>query len=193
MLRLKLRHFYHKRALIVIVPLLLAIAYAYYHESQRIIATPIDAWESDATADCAVVLTGGPGRVKEGLDLLLRKQVQRVIVAGVNPQVGLRDLYPQLILYPQVNEKDLVLERRSETTYGNALQSLPIVEALQCRSILLVTSYLHMNRALRTFVSTYPRDIVVTPYSIAGNEYPPHHWDLLIEVVKTWFYALWAY
>ena len=192
-MKLKLRLLFHKYILFIAVPILAGISYLYYREVKTLLETPIDAWESDATADCAVVLTGGPGRVKEGLDLLVRRQVQRVIIAGVNPQVNLRDLYPQLALYPQLNERDLVLERRSETTYGNAQQSLPIVEALQCRSILLVTSYLHMNRAHQTFTSTYPVEIRVIPYSIAGSDFPPHNWDLFMEVIKSWFYALWAY
>ncbi len=155
--------------------------------------TPREAWEQDIIADCAVVLTGGPGRVKEGLDMLVRKQVQRVIIAGVNPQVSLRDLYPQLALYPQVNEEEIVLERHSETTFGNAQQALPIVEALQCRDILLVTSYLHMRRAQRTFLAAFPEDIKVIPYGIAGSDFPPHFWDLFIEATKNWFYSLWAY
>ena len=192
-LKLKLRLFSHKYFLFIVIPFITGLAYFYYYETRQLLQTPINAWESDSIADCAVVLTGGPGRVKEGLDLLVRRQVQRVIIAGVNPQVSLRDLYPQLALYPQVNERDLVLERRSETTYGNAQQSLPIVEALQCRSILLVTSYLHMNRAHKTFTSTYPNEIKVMPYSVAGSDFPPHTWDLFMEVIKTWFYALWAY
>jgi len=190
---LKLRHLFHKNILIITVPFIVGIFYFYFYETRLLLQTPIDAWENDSSADCAVVLTGGPGRVKEGLDLLIRRQVQRVIIAGVNPQVGLKDLYPQLALYPQLNERDLVLERRSETTYGNAQQSLPIVEALQCRSILLVTSYLHMNRAHKTFTSTYPPEIKVLPYSVAGSDFPPHNGDLFMEVLKTWFYALWAY
>ncbi len=192
-MKLKLRLLFHKYTLLIIIPVILGVSYFYYRETRLILQTPIDAWESDSTADCAVVLTGGPGRVKEGLDLLVRRQVQRVIISGVNPQVNLRDLYPQLALYPQINEQDLVLERRSETTYGNAQQSLPIAEALQCRSVLLVTSYLHMNRAHQTFSSSYPPEIKVRPYSIAGTDFPPHHWDLFMEVIKTWFYDLWAY
>jgi uncharacterized SAM-binding protein YcdF (DUF218 family) len=182
-----------KLGALVALPLLIGMVFFYTREMESIMQTPREAWEKDLAADCAVVLTGGPGRVKEGLDLLVRKQVQRVIVAGVNPQVTLRDLFPQLVLYPQVNEEEIVLERRSETTYGNAQQSLPLVEALQCRNILLVTSYLHMRRAKQTFLAAFPEEIQVIPYGIAGNDFPPRFWELFIEVTKTWFYSLWAY
>lgn len=173
--------------------LALFCGYAYYHEVRQMLSMPREAWDEDHEADCAVVLTGGAGRVKEGLDLLVRKQVQRVIVAGVNPKVTMRDLYPQLALYPDVNPEDIVLERYSETTYGNAQQALAIVEALHCRDILLVTSYLHMRRSYQTFLATFPEDIKIIPYGIAGSDYPPRRWDVLVEATKTLFYGLWAY
>ncbi len=192
-LKLKSRSISRKFTFILFSIILIGIIYFYIREFELILKTPIDSWEVDASADCAVVLTGGPGRVKEGLDLLVRRQIKKLIIAGVHPQVGLRNLYPQLALYPQINVNDIVLERRSETTYGNAQQSLPIVEALQCRKALLVTSYIHIRRAYRTFLSTYSDDIQVVPYSVAGSDIPPRFWDLFIEVTKSGFYALWAY
>lgn len=174
-------------------PVLVWVVYFYSTEFELIKSTPREAWEKDLTADCAVVLTGGAGRVKEGLDLLVRKQVQRLIVAGVNPQVTLADLYPQLVLYPEVKDEDIVLERYSATTFGNAQQSLPIVEAFRCRDVLLLTSYLHMRRAYRTFVAAFPQDIKVIPYGVAGNDFPLRFWDLFMETTKSWFYSFWAY
>lgn len=193
MLKSKLSYYFLKYGALLGLPLLIGIVYFYSQEFELIAKTPREAWEKDLTADCAVVLTGGPGRVKEGLDLLIRKQVQRVVIAGVNPQVSLRDLYPQLPLYPQVNEEDIVLERSSETTYGNAQQAFPIIEALQCRNMLLVTSYIHMNRAHRTFLAAFPEEIEIIPYGVAGNDYPPRFWELFNEATKSWFYSLWAY
>lgn len=193
MLKSKSRFFSLKTGALIGLPLLAVLIFLYAHEIQSIMATPREAWEQDLSADCAVVLTGGPGRLKEGLDLLVRKQVQRVIIAGVNPQVGMRDLYPQLAMYPQVSEDQIVLERHSATTFGNAQQSLPIVEALQCRDILLVTSYIHMRRSYRTFMATFPDEIKIIPYGIAGSDFPPHFWDLFIEATKNSFYSLWAF
>ena len=193
MLKSKSRFISLKLGLLIALPLVVAIGFLYNREVEIIKTTPREAWEKDLSADCAVVLTGGPGRVKEGLDLLVRKQVQRLIIAGVNPQVGMRDLYPQLAMYPDVNEDQIVLERHSATTFGNAQQSLPIVEALKCRDILLVTSYLHMRRSQLTFLATFPDDIKVIPYSVAGSDFPLHHWDLFMEVLKLWFYSLWAF
>lgn len=173
--------------------LLVNLVYFYTQEFELLLSSRREAWEQDVSADCAVVLTGGAGRVKEGLDLLVRQQVQKVIVAGVNPQVTLRDLFPQLGLYPHVREEDLILERYSETTFGNAQQSLPLVESLRCREILLVTSYLHMPRALKTFGAAFPQQIKIIPFGVAGSDIPPKNWDLWLEATKALFYDLWAY
>ncbi|MEY4616353.1 MAG: hypothetical protein RJB66_1313 [Pseudomonadota bacterium] len=193
MSKLKSRFISLKVGAFIAFVLLGATLYLYVHEIKGIMGTPREAWEEDLTADCAIVLTGGPGRVKEGLDMLVRKQVQRLIVSGVNPSVGLRDLYPQLAMYPDINDEQIVLERHSATTFGNAQQSLPIVEALQCRDVLLVTSYLHMRRSYRTFLATFPEDVRIVPYAVSGNDFPPHVSDLIVEATKGAFYSLWAY
>lgn len=165
----------------------------YKEEIDKIIYPTIDAWEIEPTADCALVLTGGPGRLKEGLDLMIRGQVHKLIISGVNPQVSVRDLFPQIVLFPNIQEKDIILEKRSETTFGNAQQSLPLVEAMQCKTVLLVTSYLHIYRAFETFKATFPSDITIIPYSVGGNQMPPLWTEIFVESSKSLFYSLWAY
>ncbi len=144
-------------------------------------------------ADCAIVLTGGSGRVREGFDLLSRKQVKKLIVSGVNEKSQLREIMPQLFLYGDIQEKDIILDRRSLTTYGNAQQTLPFVEALRCRDVMLVTSHLHMYRAYKTFQGAYPSSIEIVKHAVpaAANESGPL--DIGTEVLKSMFYAVWAY
>lgn len=179
--------------LIVAIYTLFQIGRIYNDESDRLLKEPIGSWQIDAIGDCAVVLTGGAGRLKEGFDLLVRGQVQKLLVSGVNPQANIRELFPQMLLFPRVQEKDIILEKRSETTYGNAQQSLPLVEALNCKSILLVTSYLHMYRAKKTFKATYPREVTVIPYAVSGSHIPPSQIEVLVEATKSLFYSIWAY
>lgn len=166
---------------------------AYKEESEKLLREPIDSWEKDSQGDCALVLTGGAGRLKEGFDLLVRGQVQKLLVSGVNPQANIRELFPQLLMFPQIKEKDIILEKRSETTFGNAQQSLPIVEALNCRTVLLVTSYLHMYRAKQTFRAAFPREVAIVPHAVSGNHMPPARVEILVEATKSLFYSLWAY
>lgn len=165
----------------------------FVREWQVLSASGVTSWEKDQVADCAVVLTGGPGRVKEGFDLLAEKKVKKLIISGVHPDARLRELLPSLIFYVGMKEEDVVLEKRSGTTWGNAQQSLPIVEALRCRDLLLVTSHLHMPRAYRTFRAVFPETIGVQTQAVVGSHFRPPFWEQFIETTKSLFYSLWAY
>ncbi len=166
---------------------------AIFREFERVCTAPINSWSEDQTADCAVVLTGGANRTREGVDLLARHSVRKLIISGVNPQAELMDIFPQLPFYGTVMTEDVILEKRSQSTYGNAQQSLPLVEALRCRDVLLVTSRLHMYRALRTFRAEFPTTIVIYPRAVFGG-YTDLGWsEILLEASKSLFYSLWAY
>src|SRR5688572_1569964 len=132
--------------------LVIAVLAGLFRREQKLVAAEsISAWTEDHRADCAIVVTGGPGRVREGFDLLAQGQVHKLIISGVHPKATLREIFPQWPFYGTLRAEDVVLERRSATTYGNALQSLPLVEAMRCRSLVLITSHLHMRRAFKTF------------------------------------------
>lgn len=154
---------------------------------------PVQSWTKTQNADCAVVLTGGYGRVREGFDLLANKNVKKLVIAGVYSNARLREIMPVWSFYGNLSESDVVLDRRSETTYGNAQQSLPIVEALKCRDILLVTSRIHMYRSYKTFSATYPENIYVQKHSMVGGRYESSVWEVSFEAMKSLFYSLWAY
>lgn len=163
------------------------------HQYDQIKSEQVTSWTTDTTADCAVVLTGGSNRVREGFDLLYRNQVKKLIVSGVNPNAQLREIMPQLPFYGDLNEKDVVLDRRSGTTYGNAQQTLPIVEALRCRDVALITSSLHMSRAYRTFKAAYPLDFPIYKHAVTSGRSEVNGWEVSTEVLKSMFYSLWAY
>jgi uncharacterized SAM-binding protein YcdF (DUF218 family) len=162
-------------------------------EYRKISTEPITSWDRDPSADCAVVLTGGPGRVREGLSLLSRNLVKKMIISGVYPDVEFDDLYSSWIYLGEVDEKDVILERRSTTTYGNAQQSLPIVEALGCRDVVLVTSQYHMPRAFKTFAASFPPNFPIYKHTLASNRAETNHLEVWMEVFKGMFYSLWAY
>ena len=164
-----------------------------WREISRILAQPLTSWNEDQTADCGVVLTGGPNRIREGIDLLARRSIQKLIISGVNPQTDLRQIFPQMPYYGDLNEKDVILERRSRTTFGNAQQSNPLVEALRCRDVILVTSRAHMYRAVRTFRAEFPPGISILPRAVASQTAEPSQTEVFVEAVKSLFYSLWAY
>ncbi|HEX4924326.1 MAG TPA: YdcF family protein [Bdellovibrionales bacterium] len=169
------------------------LIWLFWQESRRVLATPFTAWEKDAAADCAVVLTGGPNRVREGLDLLAQKQIKKLILSGVNPRSSLREIFPQLPYYGSISEDDVVLEKRSLTTYGNVQQTLALVEALKCRDLVVVTSRLHMYRAMQTFRGAFPTGFPLNEHSVFSGALEPEWDELATETLKSVFYSLWAY
>ncbi|MCB0368554.1 MAG: YdcF family protein [Bdellovibrionales bacterium] len=144
-------------------------------------------------ADCAIVLTGGQGRIREGIDLLANKLIKKLIISGVNPNSQFKQIFPMWIYYPEINDSDVILEKRSETTYGNAVQSLPLVELLRCNDVILITSQIHMYRAQRTFQKIYPKEIEIkiSPLFLPENSYNLS--DIMQETFKSLFYSLWVY
>lgn len=182
-----------KWPLLALGALLIFVFLSYYNQAQKILKQEVTAWTQDHRADCGIVLTGGPGRVREGFDLLAQKRVRKLIISGVYPQAQLRDIFPQWPYYGSINEEDVILEKRSGTTYGNAQQTLPLVEALRCRDVLLVTSRLHMHRSHRIFRAVFSPDIPIEVRAIVAGRYKPTFFEIFIETTKSLFYNLWAY
>jgi uncharacterized SAM-binding protein YcdF (DUF218 family) len=162
-------------------------------EYKKIQAEPMISWSKTQSADCAVVLTGGAGRVREGFDLLVNQNVKKLVISGVYSNARLREIMPVWPFYGELKEEDVILDRRSETTYGNAQQSLPLVEALKCRDILLVTSRLHMYRAYKTFRAAYPEGIYIQKHPVVSGKFDPSIWEKAFEGIKSLFYSFWAY
>lgn len=182
------------RSLVFIGSLALVALTAWsYQEYRSVLASEVTAWTQDQSADCAVVLTGGPGRVREGFDLLAQARVKKLIISGVFPGAQLKEIFPEWPFYGPISEEDVVLERRSSTTFGNAQQTQPLVEALRCQSIILITSRLHMYRASRIFRRVFPVEVTVYDRAIVSGDYFPHFLDVGLETLKSMFYSIWAY
>lgn len=166
---------------------------AYGSAVKKINSSQLTSWSEDVKADCAVVLTGGPGRIQEGMDLLRQGRVRKLIISGVHPGVGLRDIFSMWPLYGDINPSTVILEKHSQTTYGNAQQTLQLVNALECRDIALITSRLHMYRSEKTFAAIFPDHIPIYTRSVVAGKYKHTFSDLMVEATKTLFYSSWAF
>jgi uncharacterized SAM-binding protein YcdF (DUF218 family) len=162
----------------------IGLIWLFWHESGRVRSMTFTGWDRDIQADCAVVLTGGPNRVREGLDLLAQGQIKKLILAGVNPRSSLREIFPQLPFYGSIHEDDVVLEKRSLTTYGNVQQTLALVEALKCRDLAVVTSRTHMYRAMRTFRAAFPHDYPFVEHAVLSGSLDVDWDEVALEPLK---------
>lgn len=181
-----------KISFVLLVMVSIGIGFFVGLHARRVLHVTAHQGRVDQSADCAVVLTGGPGRVREGFALLSQRQIKKLIISGVHPQATLREVFPQFPFYGISDERDIILEKRSTTTYGNVMQSLSVVEALRCRSLLVVTSSLHLYRSLRTFLAHRPEGLIVQGRAV--DVWPvPTFFDQSLEILKSGFYDLWAY
>lgn len=169
------------------------LGFAFEREMRFIRTQSVSSWNEDVQADCAVVLTGGLNRVREGIDLLSRHSVQKLIISGVNPAADFKQIFPLWPYYGVLRDEDVILERRSLTTFGNALQTLPLVEALRCRDIVLITGRAHMRRALKTFRAEFPPGFSILPRAVSSGSLEQSRGEVAIEAAKSLFYSTWAY
>lgn len=112
-----------------------------------------------AHADGIVALTGGAGRVELGLRLLAQGRADRLLISGVGRAATFAELAHRagvpLTLAPQVT-----LGRAALSTRGNAAETAAWAQERAIRSLIVVTSFYHMPRAMAEMSRTLP-DVVL--------------------------------
>ncbi len=109
---------------------------------------PAELWaQADTRTDGVVVLTGGPGRIEQGLSVLSAQKADRMLISGVDRDVRRAELEA---LYPkQAGQFECCVDLgfKAVDTRSNALETASWVERNHAKSIRLVTSDWHMRRA----------------------------------------------
>ena len=108
-----------------------------------ILPQPIGTGRSDA----AIVLTGGEGRIPRALEVLDKRWVSKVLVAGVDSEVRPREFAVEYDVSRRTMACCLTLDRVSVDTRTNASEAAAWIVANKVRSVRLVTSDWHMRRA----------------------------------------------
>lgn len=142
-----------------------------------------------APAEGIVVLTGGAGRLAEAFHLLLAGRAPRLLVSGVGPETRLADL----ARISGISDGSLLgrvsIGRLAVSTTGNAHEAARWVRAWHLDSLILVTSFYHMPRALADFHRALPH-VRLEPVSVPP-ETPILHWPLELWRVVIAEYAKW--
>lgn len=134
-----------------------------------------------APSDAIVVLTGGPGRIERGLELMRQRQAKRMLVSGVAPAVkphelALRTRSPMALFACCVD-----LGHEAVDTRSNGEETARWIEARGYRSIRLVTTDWHMPRAALELRHSLPDDVVVVGDAVKSD---PNFGMLLMEYNK---------
>ena len=104
-----------------------------------------------APTDAAVVLTGGPGRIEHGIDVLKDRKTQRLLIAGADPAVTKGDLAHRIPGARPWLKCCVDLGSESVDTRSNAEEAGRWLARRKYRSLRLITSDWHMRRARYEF------------------------------------------
>ena len=112
--------------------------------------------------DAIVVLTGGAGRIDQGLKLLEEGRAPRLFISGVEGEEALSRLAAR-------GGGKVALGREARNTIGNAVETAAWARAEGMRSLLLVTADYHMPRARCEFRYAMPEaEIFAAPVHTQG-------------------------
>lgn len=119
-----------------------------------------------ATTEAIVVLTGGNGRIEEGIRRLGQRRARRMLIAGADPSVTKADLARRLGGQRALLDCCVDLGSESVDTRSNADEAKRWLDAHGYRSVMLVTSDWHMRRAHYEFADQLGRRYAITPDAV---------------------------
>ncbi|MBO9714238.1 YdcF family protein [Sphingomonas sp.] len=105
---------------------------------------PLDAARK---TDAIVVLTGGPGRIDRGVQLLRDDASEHMLVSGVGREVKPRELAVEYRIEPRLMACCIDLGHQAVDTRSNADETAEWVRRHQYKTVRLVTADWHMARA----------------------------------------------
>lgn len=150
-----------KRALAAVV-LLWVLGFALFAVT---LAQPLEG----RTTDAIVVPTGGPGRIPRGIDLMQRKQAQRMLITGVARDVRPVELAIANDAPPAIFACCIDLGRAAVDTRSNGLETAHWIERRGFASVRLVTTDWHMARAHYELRSALPNDIEIVDDAVRSR------------------------
>ena len=108
-----------------------------------------------------MVLTGGPGRIQRGLDVLEAGHAQRMLVSGVDREVRPGEFQAEYKVPAALMACCVTLGFQSVDTRSNAREAAEWVAQNKIRSVRLVTTDWHMRRAAMELAGLLPDHVEV--------------------------------
>lgn len=114
-----------------------------------------------AHVDVIVVLSGGAGRLDEGLRLLRDGRAPLLYLVGFQPKAVAARLGGEAAVARLTSEGRVLVEPRSDSTLEDAERTRALVDQRNARAILVITSVYHVQRADLTFRTILPAEVAV--------------------------------
>ena len=131
--------------------------------------------DPDRRTDAIVVLTGGQGRLRQGLDLLSARKADKLFVSGVHRGVEAAQLLEISRQAPEELACCVTLGYEADDTHGNAMESARWIGEQGFRSLRLVTAAYHMPRGLLEFRRAMP-EIEIVPHPVFSPRFKQEDW-----------------
>ncbi|MBV8534558.1 MAG: YdcF family protein [Alphaproteobacteria bacterium] len=163
-----------RRAVFVLAVLLIAWLAGLVWFADRI-PSPDETVVPQQTTDAVVVLTGGPLRLKAGIELLEAGKAKKLFVSGVSRQVDLSELLRTAQTARSAVACCVALGYDATDTAGNAAETRLWMEHEGFHSLRLVTANYHMQRSLLEFRRAMP-DVAIVPNPVYPDSFKRSHW-----------------
>lgn len=139
---------------------------------------PREAADPARETDAIVVLTGGSGRVSQGLELLEAGKAKKLFISGVYYAVDVNELLRVAERQPEDLSCCIALGYEAGNTRGNAEETAAWIRKQDYASLRLVTSAYHMPRSLLQFRRAMP-GVEILPHPVFPEGYDPEaRWRL---------------
>ncbi|MGI4878482.1 MAG: YdcF family protein, partial [Janthinobacterium lividum] len=119
--------------------------------------------------DAVVVLTGGPGRLARGAEVLGSGHAQRMLVSGVGEHTSRAALATSVEASPKLFAAKVDLGYAAIDTRSNAVETTAWVSRHSYRSVRLVTSSSHMRRARLELAIQLPSNVRVVEDAVPAG------------------------
>lgn len=121
--------------------------------------------------DAIVVLTGGRGRVDEGIKLFRAGQGRLLLLVGVDPLVKKHELYRG------PGSDKVFIDKVSRNTVENAIYARELISRHKITSVKLITSRYHMKRATLIFRNALPPEVAIYPHPVDSRNLKEDWWS----------------
>ncbi|MDP4038518.1 MAG: YdcF family protein [bacterium] len=131
-------------------------------------------------SDAIVVISGGQTttRAQEGIKLYKEGLAPKLIFSGAALDDGPSNAAAMRLqaIEEGMPAQDILVDEDSQNTYQNAVNSKLLLESINAKRIILVTSPYHQRRASLTFKKILGGDYTILDHSSADNRWSKSRW-----------------
>ncbi|ETT72279.1 hypothetical protein C173_14610 [Paenibacillus sp. FSL R7-277] len=132
--------------------------------------------ETPKQADVIIILSGGGGRVEQGVKLYKEGYAPQLLLSNAKEGAGPAGDMRETALSLGIPETALLSEDAAESTYQNAQLTLPIMKQHGFKSAIVVSSDFHMRRVKFIFDHVYKKSGIELTYIGADSGYNAKAW-----------------